>query len=490
MYAKFFAILLSCLVLVSGVSCTALLTTTGAGKPTVQIIAPPSSSDATVGQPVSVQVLAVDDKGVTRVELYVDGALRDQQAPPVPQGQPQFLVALRWTPTNPGTAIALVRAFDGDGNISDPAAISLNIAVAPITPSPTALLPTLAPPTPVPPTPVLPTPITPTLPPTAVPSATATTVPTAIVCTNSAELVEHVTVPPGTLLATGQTFNKIWRVRNTGTCAWGAGYQLVFVSGAAMTAINAIAVPVTAPGATADLLIAMAAPITPGAHSSTWQLRAATGALFGAAISVDISVISLTPPTSVPPPGTGCAGAPNIGNFSASQTTIRPGAGTKLSWDFVSNADYVEINPGIGGVATPGDVSVYPTVTTTYTLVARCGGSTRTKSVTITVNPATPAGDLILQDVFLTTSSEVVVRAAMTGSLSGSFQYRVFAGGQRVALGSWNVPVGSQAFYTGYFVSGTQTIRAVIDSNNDIPETNEGNNEMTKSCNSATHTCS
>jgi hypothetical protein len=56
-----------------------------------------------------------------------------------------------------------------------------------------------------------------------------------------------------------------------------------------------------------------------------------------------------------------------------------------LSWGLVSNADSVEIDQGIGGVATPGNTVVNPTATTTYTMTAHCGTITRTAQVTVMV---------------------------------------------------------------------------------------------------------
>jgi hypothetical protein len=56
----------------------------------------------------------------------------------------------------------------------------------------------------------------------------------------------------------------------------------------------------------------------------------------------------------------------------------------------VDNAERVEIDNGIGGVGTPGDRTVAPNQTTTFTLVAYCGGNSRTAQVTINVNQPQP----------------------------------------------------------------------------------------------------
>lgn len=54
----------------------------------------------------------------------------------------------------------------------------------------------------------------------------------------------------------------------------------------------------------------------------------------------------------------------------------------------MTNADTVEIDQGIGGVATPGSRVVSPATTTTYTLTARCGANVATRQVTIVVGAA------------------------------------------------------------------------------------------------------
>lgn len=90
-------------------------------------------------------------------------------------------------------------------------------------------------------------------------------------------------------------------------------------------------------------------------------------------------------PSRTNTPQVGCSGTPTIASFTASPTTITAGQSATLSWGLVSNADSVEITPGIGGVGTPGSVNVTPGSTTTYTLIARCGQNVATRTVTINV---------------------------------------------------------------------------------------------------------
>lgn len=92
-------------------------------------------------------------------------------------------------------------------------------------------------------------------------------------------------------------------------------------------------------------------------------------------------------PTKVPTQPPACAGAPVIQSFSANPATIAAGNSSVLGWGPVSNATSAVIDQGIGGVATPGSITLKPGQTTTYTLTATGCGGTATKQVTITVNP-------------------------------------------------------------------------------------------------------
>ncbi len=112
---------------------------------------------------------------------------------------------------------------------------------------------------------------------------------------------------------------------------------------------------------------------------------------------------------------------------------------------------------------------------------------TPTPPPTNTPTPTTPppvTGDLHIIEIFMSTQFEVVIRVGTNpiGSLSGNFQYTVYSNGSQVAQGSCPVPTGSNACWTGYKVGGVESIQAVIDSNNAITESNEGNNAMTVSC--------
>ncbi|MCS7286468.1 MAG: NBR1-Ig-like domain-containing protein [Anaerolineae bacterium] len=148
----------------------------------------------------------------------------------------------------------------------------------------------------------------------------ATTRASAVDCTFDARWVADVTVPDGAVFAPGTPFIKTWRVRNTGTCAWEPGTQLVFVSGDPMGGPGMVNAPALPPGAQTDVSVSLIAPSTPGTYQGNYQFRAPDGTHFGPLIRVKIVVLGtpvaqvctppLCPPGSIlicPTPG-GCPG--------------------------------------------------------------------------------------------------------------------------------------------------------------------------------------
>ena len=82
-----------------------------------------------------------------------------------------------------------------------------------------------------------------------------------------------------------------------------------------------------------------------------------------------------------------CTGAPVISTFAADPDTIQKGESTLLQWGLVANASGAYLTEGevIIGVVTPGQEMVKPERTTTYSLVAFCGGNIVQSDLTVTV---------------------------------------------------------------------------------------------------------
>ncbi|MGB4594956.1 MAG: NBR1-Ig-like domain-containing protein [Anaerolineaceae bacterium] len=116
-----------------------------------------------------------------------------------------------------------------------------------------------------------------------------------------------ITIPDGTEMLPGQTFTKIWRLINTGTCTWTRLYKLVFYSGNDMGSHqeNLFGGEVQ-PGQMVDISIQLTAPLEPGIYQSNWMLMDGSGNLFGMGWNADapfwanIYVVEELSPTPIP----------------------------------------------------------------------------------------------------------------------------------------------------------------------------------------------
>jgi hypothetical protein len=111
-------------------------------------------------------------------------------------------------------------------------------------------------------------------------------------CFNS-KFVVDVTILDGTVLKPTERFRKVWRIQNTGTCAWDEGFGLVFLMGEAMGG-QAIYFSgrdnKVQPGGTVDLGIDMKAPAAAGEHIGHWIMVSDQGKTFGGGFTVVIKV--------------------------------------------------------------------------------------------------------------------------------------------------------------------------------------------------------
>ena len=138
-------------------------------------------------------------------------------------------------------------------------------------------------------------------------TATRTATPTATPCVADAVFVADVSVPDNAVLKSGEQFNKTWRVRNSGSCPWEAGYRLVFSGGDQMGAGDSKVITDTAPGGTVDITVSMTVPDDPGIHNGEWRLVDARGKPFGHLLTIVIQVpeptaTSTSTPTRTPTP--------------------------------------------------------------------------------------------------------------------------------------------------------------------------------------------
>ncbi len=149
---------------------------------------------------------------------------------------------------------------------------------------------------------------------------------------DAASFISDVTYPDGSIVPSGSTFTKIWRVRNSGTCTWTSSYALVFVGGDRLDSPSAVSVPGTVyPGQTVDLAVNLESPNKSGSYIGYWKLRNASGALYG------------------------------VGSGDASlYTDVRVAGYSLAAYDFVANyceASWSNASSGLACPGTEGDTS-------------------------------------------------------------------------------------------------------------------------------------
>jgi len=128
---------------------------------------------------------------------------------------------------------------------------------------------------------------------TPIPLSTSTAIPavTATTSCDSAQFVADVSYPDNTPVPAGTVFNKIWKLKNTGTCTWTPSYAIVFSSGEQMGGPTTQALTGNVnPGQTVDVSIVLTAPSTTGTHTGYWILRNASGITFHSNFYVQIKV--------------------------------------------------------------------------------------------------------------------------------------------------------------------------------------------------------
>jgi len=99
---------------------------------------------------------------------------------------------------------------------------------------------------------------------------------------DQAAFIKDVTVPDGTSFPPSGEFTKVWRLQNTGSCAWDRNYALVFVSGEKMGKTTYVPLSqVVYPGESVDLGADLVASSKQGRYKGNWMLENASGKRFG-----------------------------------------------------------------------------------------------------------------------------------------------------------------------------------------------------------------
>lgn len=201
---------------------------------------------------------------------------------------------------------------------------------------------------------------------------------------------KNMKAPP--IMAKGQKFTKVWRIRNSGTCDWTADFALTYVRGntpaARMGGQDTKIGRVVAPGQTVDVSVDLVAPQAYGTFQGFWQMKNAEGTRFGETIWVGVKIPAPPTPTPLlPPPGA---------SFTVDRITVNQGECVTFQWNVQNVKEVYFFQQGQpwqqGGVAGQGSRQVCPVGTTIYTLrTVATDNSVTEQSIQIFVNPAPDA---------------------------------------------------------------------------------------------------
>ena len=119
---------------------------------------------------------------------------------------------------------------------------------------------------------------------------------------NKAQWVSQ-TIADDTIFKPGETFTMIWRLKNSGTSTWTAGYLLRYFSGNTFGASKEIAIgQEVLPGGEIEVSIQMKAPAGPGKYLSVWVMSDVNRSNFKEPVYLRIVVAAPVTPTPTPKP--------------------------------------------------------------------------------------------------------------------------------------------------------------------------------------------
>jgi hypothetical protein len=204
-----------------------------------------------------------------------------------------------------------------------------------------------------------------------------------------------------------------------------------------------------------------------------------------------ITITTDQPSSSVP--DTTATELPLIQSFTVSPDSITSGQQAQLSWNVIG-ASTVKLSPGIGNVDASGTTTVNPATTTTYTLTAENNAGTRTSDVTLNIIAAVARPDLIVEDVFLLADSlyfkvKNIGNEASKGNraylyindvyTSDTYTNPLNPGEEKTIVFNkftWPYKIETEWVYSPEQKLIQYATKVCVDTENDVPETNESNN--------------
>jgi Ig-like domain from next to BRCA1 gene len=226
---------------------------TPGGKPLIALLSPAEGARYAAGEAIDITVSAVSSAQLASIEIVVGGAAPQTRSIDPPETA--STVSIHVTPNEQGRVTIAATAIDSTGVRGDPAIIHIVVGQE----QPIEAAPGEA-----------------TVPPG---------------CSLAAQYVTDVSIPDGTQVQAGALFVKTWRMRNTSSCDWPAGYRLAFFENEPFGPVN-LSDPLgpVAREAEFEVSVQLTAPAASGLYTSTWRLRDTTGKSFGNRVYVAIRV--------------------------------------------------------------------------------------------------------------------------------------------------------------------------------------------------------
>jgi hypothetical protein len=107
-------------------------------------------------------------------------------------------------------------------------------------------------------------------------------------CENRVKFIKDVTISDGAWIKPEEGFQKVWRLKNDGTCTWTKSYSIVFENGDRMGAPESLPLlQEVLPGETIDLAIDFVSPEPDGRYKGYWMLSDEKGERFGLGENAD-----------------------------------------------------------------------------------------------------------------------------------------------------------------------------------------------------------
>ena len=322
-------------------------------------------------------------------------------------------------------------------------------------------------------------------------------------CTLRAAYVADITVPDDTEFSPEESFTKTWRIRNSGTCTWEEGTQLVFASGDPLGGPASVPVPQTAPNGAVDISVAMVAPKAEGTYKSNWQLQTEDGTRYGGIFYVQI-IVTGEDGTAEPTAESSAISLPEDFKGAVASDCSE----VVLSWDDGQGEGAYKLEGPSGlNVSLPADATSYtwanpPSGTVVVTLIALKEDDSEIGRVNATFEVACGSSsddgtpDLRIESITFDPAPtaylpvHVTVRVANSGDGdAGAFKLHWW-GGKNFSDPSceWTVAGGVAAGsaanmecdYTYSSAYGSITSKAQVDIDDAITESDEGNNNLEK----------